>query len=436
MTVASRKVFDAEVARALASLGARDTDRALDGLSDPIGAARGLRAFSELGGEPVLLRAGPELGASAEYGPAPATPVWIRLEGTSIRVAPLRLAADEPAEAVEASRVVVEVEELPCCSASGCDRKRTHAAAWLVLAGRAARPRDGAAGHRRLLVAEARSLEAGRAEGVVEAVAARLARGLEVPLETRHGTEPADGIAPRSALERGDDEEPPALGAAAVAPYFLRTEGEPLVLRDHASLGPRGSVPRNVVVGLLLVAASAPFWVYTARTLSAGQYGAAAGLGAAALLLSLAGYAFLGVARFSSKYVAHSSPLAWFSRDRFVVAPWVNRLGAIDLKPEGRLGAAIPTGELRRVQVQRRDGRWAVEFDTDHGTLDVLRAEAEDEARYWSSVIVRAAASVRHPGGPSAKQRLRAKAQAQAGTAGTAGKAGAAGDERERAETR
>jgi hypothetical protein len=135
----------------------------------------------------------------------------------------------------------------------------------------------------------------------------------------------------------------------------------------------------------------------------------AIGVGAAAMLLSLAGYAFLGVARFSAQYAARSSPLLWLSRDRFVVRPWVNRAGAVDLKPEGRFGAAIAIGELRGVQARTRDDRWVVELDTEHGAIDALGTPSEEVARYWSAAIARAADAVRHPGGPSAKQRLRAR---------------------------
>jgi hypothetical protein len=112
--------------------------------------------------------------------------------------------------------------------------------------------------------------------------------------------------------------------------------------------------------------------------------------------------------------MARSDPLLWLARDRFVVGPWKSRAGAIDRKPEGRFGAAIAIGELRAVQARARDDRWAVELDTEHGPIDALGTPSEAVARAWSRAIARAAASVRHPGGPSAKQRLRARAQAQA----------------------
>lgn len=194
----------------------------------------------------------------------------------------------------------------------------------------------------------------------------------------------------------------------------MRPEAEPLVLRDHASAGPRSSATRNVVIGLVLLAVAVPLWIQVARSASAGESNVAIGLGAAAALISLTAYAFLGVARFSARYVARSSPLLWLTRDRFVVAPWVDRAGAIDLKPEGRFGAAIPVGELSEVRVCARGDLWSVELDTEHGPIDVMIAPTEEVARYWAAVITRAMASVRHPGGPSARQRLRAKAKGQA----------------------
>jgi hypothetical protein len=168
------------------------------------------------------------------------------------------------------------------------------------------------------------------------------------------------------------------------------------VLRDHASLGPRTSASRNAIVGAALAIVALALWVETMRRASAGDSNVAIGAASAAALLSIAGFAFLGIARFSSWYVARSAPLAWFSRDRFVVAPWVNRAGAVDLRPEGRLGAAIPAGELRGIDVRPRDGRFAVELESDHGPSDALVTNSEEVARRWSDVLHRVAASVRH----------------------------------------
>ncbi len=58
-----------------------------------------------------------------------------------------------------------------------------------------------------------------------------------------------------------------------------------------------------------------------ALTGAARSTGEAVALGAAAALFSLAGYAFLGVARFSSRYQARSTALAAVGRDRLIVLP-------------------------------------------------------------------------------------------------------------------
>ncbi|WP_437933375.1 hypothetical protein [Sorangium sp. So ce341] len=427
----STAAFDAEVARALRSLEADSAVPALDPLGDPAGAARALS--SEGDGAPLLLRAAPELGApqrdkDARFGPAPRDPVWLRIErgASALRLAPLRLAgAGRPrsgadgaagagegaAEPRDAVRVEVTSAQGPCCTAPSCTRERTHVAAWLVLAPpprSPAPPRAAAA--QRLLVAEAQDLDPGRAEALVESVAAPLAAALRVPLVTARGTEPPGAIEPRPLPEAAPA---PALTAAALARFAIRTEGELLVLRDHASQGPRGSATRNALIGAALLVAALALWVQVMRSASAGDSGIAIGVGSAAALLSLAGYAFLGVARFSSRYAARSAPVASFGPGRFVVAPWVSRTGAIDLRPEGRLGAAISAGEVHAVGVQPRGDRFAVEIDTDHGPIDALLTDREDVARYWRDAMDRAVAAVRHPGGPSAKQRLRARSQAQ-----------------------
>ncbi|MDC0676896.1 hypothetical protein [Sorangium atrum] len=431
----STAAFEAEVACALRSLEAESTVPSLDPLGDPAGAACALSA--EGAGAPLILRVAPELGAlrreqDTGFGPAPRDPVWLRIErGASVvRLAPLRLAgarhARPQAGGVEASAgaagegtaeprdavgVQVISERRPCCGAPTCARERTYVAAWLALAGPAR-----ATEARRLLVAEAQDLEAERAEALVEAVAAPLATALGVPLETARGTEPPGAIAPRPLPEPAPTPLP-ALPAAALSRFAIRSEGELLVLRDHASHGPRGSAARNALIGAALLLAALALWIQVMRSVSAGDSGIAIGVGSAAALLSLAGYAFLGVARFSSRYAARSAPVVSFGPGRFVVAPWVSRTGAIDLRPEGRLGAAVSAGEVRDIRVLPRGDRFAVEIDTDHGPIDALLTEREDVARYWRDAMDRAVASVRHAGGPSAKQRLRARAQAQQASA-------------------
>ncbi|WP_437669031.1 hypothetical protein [Sorangium sp. So ce131] len=422
----SPAAFDAEVARALRCLEADSDAPALDPLGDPAGAAR---ALSAPGAAPLLLRVAPELGAPGRdqhtaFAPAPRDPVWLRIEpgASAVRLAPLRLAGDVArftaggagegaAGAREAVRVEVTAAQRPCCGAATCARERTYAAAWLALAAPpSSSARAGAA--QRLLVAEAQDLDAARAGALVEAVAAPLAAALRVPLETARGTEPPDAIAPRPLPEAAPEPAPP-LSAGALARFAIRSEGELLVLRDHASRGPRGSATRNGLIGGALLIAALALWIQVMRSASAGDGGVALGVGSAAALLSLTGYAFLGVARFSSRYAARSAPVASFAPGRFVVAPWVSRTGAIDLRPEGRLGAAISAGEVHGVHARPRGDRFAVEIESDHGPIDVLLTDREDVAQYWRAATDRAVASVRHPGGPSARQRLRARAQTQ-----------------------
>src|SRR5262249_22998875 len=143
-----------------------------------------------------------------------------------------------------------------------------------------------------------------------------------------------------------------------------------------------------------------------------GASGRALGSAALAAIVTLTAYAFFGVARFSAKYGARSVPCVAIGRDRLVVSPWVSRGGAIDERPEGRIGAAIPLGEVRSAVHVARDDAFAVEVDTEHGPIDALVASGEDVAILLRSAIERAIAGAAHPNaGASAKQRARARAQ-------------------------
>jgi hypothetical protein len=81
------------------------------------------------------------------------------------------------------------------------------------------------------------------------------------------------------------------------------------------------------------------------------------------------------------------------------------------LRPEGRLGAAIPIGEVQGVSVLDRDGKKVVELATDHGPIDALESEDAKLADALCEALRRGLDQVRHPGkGASARQRARAKA--------------------------
>jgi hypothetical protein len=186
-----------------------------------------------------------------------------------------------------------------------------------------------------------------------------------------------------------------------MARFALRTEGDRIVLRDHANLGPRATAARKAVIGVVLLVLSAALWWRVALVFQAGSSSLAIGLSAAAALVSLTGYAFVGVARHSARYVARSRPLLWIGKDRLVVAPWVSRTGAVD-----RLA------EVRGRDMKRRGGRTAIEVDTEHGPMDALVTDREDVAQVFMAALRRMLAETGHPSARmSAKRRLRARAR-------------------------
>jgi hypothetical protein len=385
-----------------------DVRAVADGIADPGGAARAL------GFEHAVLRAAPELAAGTPgYAPPPRAPSWITLRRGEREITVTPLAGGAPA-ARRVSRVEVALTEEGCCDAPACELKKTCASVWLVL--------EGGEAPLRLLVAEQRAL-VGAPAPAARGVARQLARFLGAPLAISPGAPPHDAP-PDEALAPGEpkDDSPEPIGEVTplmfegLGRFALRSEGERVVLRALASAGPRATAPRNTLIGAGLAIVAALFWYELGARVHAGAgAGAAVVFGAGAALFSLAAYAFLGVARFSARYGAASSPLVAFGEGRFVVLPWVSRAGAVDLRPEGRLGAAIPLGELRAVSVKPRGKRFAVEFESDHGPIDALVDPREDVARFWAAALERVAAEARHPGVvTSARQRARARARGEA----------------------
>lgn len=395
--------FADEVKAALEMLGGSERDPVVDFLADPGRAARALDALAE--GDGLVLRAAPALGAAvAGYGPVPADPVWLRVMrgAREIGQAALRGGSGQVRRAI---KVELDEEEIACCDAPSCDRKRLCAAAWLVLEGAEKRaPKE------RFLIAEQRLLAGeGRAPDAVQTVASKLAKALGVPLE--RGGESIE-------VEETDIEPlAEAPDRLRLARFALRSEGARVVLRDLASVGPRETAKRNGLIGGALMLIALALWLQLLRARGLGaSTGTLIAYGVAAALLSLTGYAFVGVARFSGKYNARSNPLAAVGRDKLIVSPWVGRDGAVDERPEGRLGAAIPLGEVRLASVKRRGALSTIEIDTDHGAIDALRCDDEATARLFCAALNRAIDEARHPrAGASARQRARAKAQTQEG---------------------
>jgi hypothetical protein len=392
--------FAADCEAAVALLGGPEGDRVVDFLLDPGAACHVLDAAPEHGG--VVVRAAAEVGPAAPgHGPVPAAPFWIRVMrgAREVGTAPLR-GGDGMVR--RADRVEIEEQEESCCDAPGCEGVRTRAAVWLVLD-----PVGGAPG--RLLLAEQRAV--GREAEVAQAVAGRVAQALGVALHR-------GGAAVEVGRDAGEPPPPvgPALSAVALARFGVQREGDRVVVRDWDSRGPRASAGRNAWIGAALAAVAAVAWFELWRSLRAGGGldGPAIAAGVAGALFTVAAYAFLGVARFSAKYQAASAPLAAVGRDRIVVAPWVGRDGAVDARPEGRLGAAIPLGEVRQASLKRRGpAAFAVELDTDHGAIDAMVCTDQAAAELWCAVIDRAVDEARHPRqGATARQRARQRAGA------------------------
>ncbi|MDI1448794.1 hypothetical protein [Polyangium sp. 6x1] len=407
MPLHPRTELDADVSRALSALGAETSEPALDALVAPSAAAAALDRLPP--SAPFLLRAAPPLGsASSRHGPEPEAPVWIRgtLGGADVRIAPLRLAEGERPSAGRVARLVVTAEGRPCCDASSCTNRRTLAAVWVELEGA-----DKGAAPRRLLVAAAVDLDEQRARSRAVRAATPLARAFAAPLEA------AEGALPPPAAPDAQPEGP-VLPAGKLARFALRLEGERLVLRDHESRGPRTNARRDTLLGSILLAVALALWIQAARAFRAGDRNLTIGFSAAASLVTLTGYAFVSVARFGARYHALSAPLFWAGRDRFVIAPWVSRTGAVDLLPEGRLGAAIAMEEVRGVATPRRGELVAVEIDSDHGPMDVFLTDDAALASFWAAALRRALGEMAHPGTrASARKRARERAAGEAASA-------------------
>jgi hypothetical protein len=381
--------FRDDVSAVLASLGPEAERSVADAVADPGGAAAALEK------KVIVLRAAPVLGeGAAGFGPDPEAPIWVHLTKGAREAIAAPLTGGEKS-ARRAASVAIESTETTCCDAPSCAAPRIYTAAWLVC-------EDGA----RLLVAEQHTVVPARGAATT-AFAARLAAYVGVPLEGAPGP---DGDAADGAI-------PAALGAipaADLARFALRTEGDRAVLRDYAGVGPRATARRNTIVGALLMMVGFGAGAKLALGLGAGgaSTGEAVALGATTALFLLAGYAFLGVARFSSRYVARSTALVAVGRDRLIVLPWVSRSGAVDARPEGRLGAAIPLGEVRSPTVAARGETRAIVLDTDHGAIDALGCESEKVAAFWAAALARVTDEARHPqASASARQRARSRAK-------------------------
>lgn len=216
----------------------------------------------------------------------------------------------------------------------------------------------------------------------------------------------------RAAVAR--EGEPPTGDAPAPLPaerLQLRGEGPRVVLRDWGGETPRdgaGGYGRAATALGLVTAATGAGAAWLATT---PDRGLAAGLGVAAALFAVATYAFFEIARHARAYAASSAPVLALGQGRVIVAPWPDRRGAVDLKLEGRFGAAIPLAEVERVEVGEAAGGHALRLFTMHGPFDVFLTADRAEAERWRDEVASRLERMRTPGaGPSVKKLVRALA--------------------------
>jgi hypothetical protein len=384
-------VFEGGVRRALAVLGGVDAS-ACDPLLDASGTALALDGLAK--GESLLLRLAPELGpARAGFGPVPKPPFWGRLTRGSptLSLAPLVAVDGAREDRFRVREVVIEAEDGPCCDGPSCKERKSIARAWLVSEGR------------RLLVAERRA-ETSLALAAVVRLGARFADALGVALSSNDSEE---------ATDRAVDAPPPRgpVSALALARYALRTEGDRLVLRDHGRPGPRALVPRHMGLSALFALPALLGWGLLAQGLGEGRaLGETLGLGAAAALFSLAAYAFFGVGRFASAYSAQSLPVLALYPGRVAPLPWVARDGAVELRHDGRFGAAFPPDEVTAFVTRTTSAGVAVDVDGDHGPIELACELTPEVAALLAAALERSVSEVAHPaprGGGRAKLRER-----------------------------
>lgn len=330
--------------------------------------------------------------AEQHFGRIPEAPVWlevvgagpaVEVDGRADEVTSVEVKTDEKAWGVHATPFVAYAAEVRVGLASGDT---------FSLGGTVAHEPEAA---RATMLPLASSLER------------RLGLGQEGSVENAH-----EGDTRRTEASLNEKE---------VGRFTLSFEGDFLVLRDHRSAGPRGSAARfraiaiGCAVPALALAIVAGLSLRTYLSEPGHGIGPSLGFGAVALVLGIAAFAFFEVARYAAAYRAESSPLAWFSDDRVVVGPWVDRNGAIDTRPEGRLGAAIRTGEITAAVVREREGVWAVVLETAHGPMEVAVTEYPDVARVLEKAVWRSVQAVAAPARrKSALQRAKEKREKQA----------------------
>ena len=381
-----------DIERQLRSLGATGA-AAYDGWLDATGAAQALRRAKE--GDTLLLRAAwvaaPDVDPHAQ---APAAPLWLQLTKGDARVRYLSGgASSSPITAPVRALSLLGARQL-CCDSPKC--KHHKCARQLVL-----QLEEG----RELVVAQAIGAEDG--DDPLAALTDALAAALTVPAPPHqsppHQSPPhADASAGKPLLRDG-------AAAPTLARWALRLEGEMMVLRDYASLGPRETTGRDYAVMALLLAATLGAWYGAWASWQAVRYERLAVFLVVAVVLTISVYAAWKVARHAAAYRADNEPLLFFHRDRLVIGPWLTRAGGVIGDPEGRFGAALPLREIDRLVVERAAPHgWWVSCHSDHGPIHVGALRDQAHAHAWCERLNQLVVDYRHQPPPRHKSRAAA----------------------------
>jgi hypothetical protein len=369
-----------QVHRGIALLGGQPSERVVDFFLDPVGSTAALSELGEHDG--IVVRVFPPAKPSRQKPGPPPNPLWVRLArgGREIGTAAFR---GEQTLVRRVSRVVVEQRATPCCDAPSCHQTRRLVTVALVLEGLGNElPED------QLVVTEERAPEGAVTRTL--AIARTLSDLLDVPLVL------AEGTTLRAGLD-GNAEPSPPLALAQLARFTQHAEGERVILRDHATRGPRAAaVPKAAASVVLLVVALGMAWTLARALWSGGTVGELVAYGGLTALMAVSSYTFFSMAWFAAEYRAKSTPLVAVGSDKLVVSPWVAPDGTVDVRNDGRYGAAIPLGEVTDVVAAPRGKRTAVEIRTDHGRIDAVVCETADTARWLAAALGRAIEEARH----------------------------------------
>ena len=353
------------VSRSLGALGLDDDARAYDGWLDAASLAAALD-----GDGPLLLRGAVALpDAGVGYAAEPRGGWWLKLGDGRFTCVPIR---GSDVAAPTATGVRVELTDELCCDSKKCDKHKRVAALWLSLD---AAPHEIMLGEQLLEDAEPCAL----------ALAAKR-------LAARLGVEAELTVAASKAAEHGE-----AVPARELARWALRREGDVFVLRDHASHGPRDGARREWALAVVFGGAAIAAWWGTWRAWQGEAWETMAIVGAVAAVMTFFVVTMAMIARHSSRYRADSEALMMLVRDRFVVAPWHSRSGAVGIaEGGGRYGAPIPLGELDDIQVVQDGDGYALRCATAHGEIDVGVLEDQQQAQRWMTALKRWSSALAH----------------------------------------